>query len=85
MTAAGARASIDRHPFRLTVQDASGRTVLGEVSNSSPAPLLEPASVDPLPPGVDNPATPTLYAPLAFNVGRETLQQYPAGSSAATC
>lgn len=79
VTAVGARATIDRHPFRLTVQDASGHTVLGEVPNSSPAPLLEPASVDPHPPGVDNPATLTLYAPLAFTVGRETLQQYPAG------
>jgi len=79
ITAPDARATVERHPFRLSVQRGSGATVLREVANSGPPPLLEPASPDPVAPGFDDGTTPTLYAPLAFTVGRETLQQYPAG------
>jgi sulfoquinovosidase len=72
----GARAVIIRDPFRLEIQQASGAAALSEVPNVSPAPLREPPTVDPVPPGTDNPSTATLYAPLSFLVGNETLTQY---------
>jgi alpha-glucosidase len=74
-----AAAVIDRNPFRIRIEDASGRTVLGEVRNRTPAPLPTPATDDPKSPGVDVAAAPTLYAPLSFLAGSETIQQYEGG------
>jgi alpha-glucosidase len=78
ISAPGARAVIDRHPFRLRVLDGSGRAALAEVPNGQ-GPQVEPPTVDPVPPGTDNPNTTTLYAPLSFTVGSETLHQEDAG------
>jgi alpha-glucosidase len=78
VSAPGARAIIDRHPYRLRVEDTDGHAALAEVANSGQAPQVEPPTIDPTPPGVDNPHTTTLYAPLSFTVGTETLQQHPA-------
>ncbi len=67
--APGARAVVTRNPFR-------GKRALSEVPNGLPRPLLEPPTVDPVPPGTDNASTTTLYAPLSFLVGSESLTQY---------
>lgn len=77
--ARSARAVIERAPFRLGVEDGNGRAVLSEVPNKGQRPLIEPGTQDPVPPGFDNQNTPTLYAPLGFTVGKETVQQYPGG------
>jgi alpha-glucosidase len=76
VSAPRASAVIARDPFRLSVREASGEVALAEVPNSLPGPMLVPPTVDPVPPGVDNESTPTLYAPLSFLVGTETFQQY---------
>lgn len=78
VSAPGARVVIQRRPFRLVIQDGRGRTVLREVAPDPARVQVEPPTVDPQPPGVDNQHTTTLYSPLSFLVGTETLQQYPA-------
>ncbi len=74
-----ARAVVERSPFRLSFSESAGRPVLREVPNRAPAPLTTPSTADPIAPGLDNPSTPTLYAPLSFLVGTESLQQYDGG------
>lgn len=76
--AGGARVVVERSPFRLTVTDRAGHTVLSEVAHPETDTVVEPVTTDPLPPGVDNQDTTTLYAPLSFLVGTETLVQQPA-------
>src|SRR3954470_24167347 len=74
-TPGGARAVIDRAPFRISVLDASGRTVLAE----------QPRDADllPVPPtaqtqfGGIGPPPPTLYGPLSFLVGTAGVSQEP--------
>ncbi len=76
-TAGGASAVIDRAPFAMRFLDSSGRTVLQEAGASSlpfpvaPAPQLEFGTISPPPP--------TLYAPLSFLVGTQSVSQTPAG------
>jgi alpha-glucosidase (family GH31 glycosyl hydrolase) len=41
--------------------------------------LANGAAIDPRPPGFDNPSAPTLYAPLSFLVGSESVQQRDGG------
>ncbi|HKH40665.1 MAG TPA: TIM-barrel domain-containing protein [Solirubrobacterales bacterium] len=79
VTAKAARAVIERHPFNLRIQDGKGRRVLREVEGAGAAPLPTPPTIDPIPPGMDNPSAPTLYAPLAFLVGSESIRQYDGG------
>ena len=74
-----ARAVVDRRPFRMRIQRGARDTVLKEVQNAGQAPLRTPPTIDPIPPGFDNRSTPTLYAPLGFLVGDETVQQYHGG------
>jgi hypothetical protein len=76
IVAPGARTLIIRNPFRLEIEQGNGRPALSEVPNGLPGPLLEPPTIDPVPPGTDNPSTKTLYAPLSFLVGSSTLTQY---------
>jgi len=76
MRTPGAVVLIDRNPFRIQIRRANGAAALSEVANPGSAPLPMPPTVDPVPPGTDNPAAPTLYAPLAFLVGTDTLRQY---------
>ena len=76
VTAPGARAEVSLSPFRIVVRDSRGAPALAEAPNVEPRPLAAPPTVDPIPPGGDNPATATLYAPLSFLVGTETVQQY---------
>jgi alpha-glucosidase len=73
----GARAVITRAPFGLTFLDASGRTVLREAPTSG-----LPAVVGPVPQaqfGTIGPPPSTMYAPLSFLVGTESVAQAPAG------
>ena len=75
--AGGARVVVEQDPFRLTVTDGSGATVLREVAHPATDSLVESHTTDPVMPGADNQDTPTLYSPLSFLVGTETLTQYP--------
>ncbi|WP_395656369.1 TIM-barrel domain-containing protein [Nocardioides sp.] len=75
--AGGARVVIEQDPFRLTVTDGSGQTVLREVAHAAADTIPEPPTTDPLPPGRDNQDTTTLYSPLSFLVGTEKLTQQP--------
>ncbi|MGZ4174326.1 MAG: TIM-barrel domain-containing protein, partial [Solirubrobacteraceae bacterium] len=76
VTTRGAKVEITRRPFRLVFADGAGRPVLSEVANTGQVPKLQPPIVDPLAPGFDNRSSATLYAPLSFLVGSETLSQY---------
>ena len=67
----GATATVQTAPFRLSVQDASGRTVLEQVPNQRAQPFVTPPGPDPQPGGGDVADRPTLYAPLTFTVGVE--------------
>ena len=78
VSAPEARAVIRQHPFNLRIEDGSGRRVLREVQGGSP-PLQTPPTVDPAAPGFDSPSAPTLYAPLSFLVGSESIVQYDGG------
>jgi alpha-glucosidase len=73
----GARAVIDRSPFRLRFQNAGGQTVLSEVSGGGDALVEPPYAQNEF--GQIAPAAPTLYAPLGFGVGANHVTQTPAG------
>lgn len=74
--AGAARVVVERSPFRLTVTDGTGATVLREVAPAETGTLPEPVTHDPVGSGSDNQDTTTLYSPLSFLVGEEDLQQY---------
>ena len=78
VSAPRARAVIQTHPFNLRIQDSAGRRVLREARGGAP-PLQTPPTVDPSEPGLDSRTAPTLYAPLSFLVGSESLTQYEGG------
>lgn len=76
-TPGGASAVITRVPFGIRFLDSSGRPVLGEVGSS-----VLPFPVAPVPQlefGTISPAPATLYAPLSFLVGTQSVAQTPAG------
>lgn len=75
--AGGARVVVEQSPFRLSVTDGTGATVLREVEHAAEDTIAEPLTQDPLLPGTDNQDTTTLYSPLSFMVGEESLDQYP--------
>ncbi len=77
--AGSARAVISRAPFRIVIIGAGGAGALREVAGARPAPQAEPLTRDPLPPGIENPGAPPLYAPLSFTVGAQRLLQYQGG------
>jgi sulfoquinovosidase len=73
----GARAVIDRSPFRITYQDGEGRPVLGHVGGPTPGPRTV-VELDPEPFGADHLTRSTLHAPLTFLVGASrTVQPCP--------
>jgi sulfoquinovosidase len=74
--AGGARVVVEQSPFRLSVTDGDGRRVLTEVGHADAGSLPEPATTDPVRSGSDNQDTPTLYSPLSFLVGTESLVQH---------
>jgi sulfoquinovosidase len=71
----GATVVVEQSPFHLSVTDAAGHDVLSEVAHADPDTIPEPATDDPISPGVDNQDTTTLYSPLSFMVGAEALTQ----------
>ena len=73
--AGGARVVIEQSPFRLSITDADGATVLQEVAHATEDTIAEPPTTDPLADGSDNQSTTTLYSPLSFMVGTEDLKQ----------
>ncbi|WP_155992166.1 TIM-barrel domain-containing protein [Nocardioides sp. URHA0032] len=75
--AGGARVVVEQHPFRLSVTDGTGQTVLREVTHPVQDTIPEPLTTDPAATGIDKQDTTTLYAPLSFMVGTETLIQRP--------
>jgi len=75
--AGGARVVVSHDPFRLRITDGTGRTVLREVPHAAVDTLVDPGTTDPVESGSDNQDTPTLYSPLSFLVGTETLTQFP--------
>jgi alpha-glucosidase (family GH31 glycosyl hydrolase) len=77
--APGAEVVISRDPFRLAIQQSDGRPALAEVANRHPPPLPIGPLNDPFGSGLNSTTTPTLYAPLSFLVGSETLSQYESG------
>ena len=75
----GARAVVTRQPFGLTIVNSRGQTVLSEVAPGTP---VLPMPVSPAPQsefGSIGPPPPSLYAPLSFLVGSQTITQTPAG------
>ncbi len=74
-----ARAVVERNPFRISFSGIAAGPVLREAPNRGTGSLITPPTADPLLPGSDNPSTPTLYSPLSFLVGSETLEQYDGG------
>ena len=80
VVAPGARAVIDRSPFRLTIRNQRGRSVLGEVSGRGAKTLNVPTAVRNVS-GLGGPLAPprgALYAPLTFLVGAQEVSQTPA-------
>jgi hypothetical protein len=75
----GARVVVEQSPFHLSVTDAAGQDVLSEVPHADPATIPEPVTADPLGAGSDSQDTTTLYSPLSFMVGTETLTQQTSG------
>ena len=73
-----AHAVIERHPFNLRIEDSRGHRVLREVKGGA-RPLETPSTIDPVAPGLDSRNAPTLYAPLSFLAGGESLTQYDGG------
>jgi alpha-glucosidase (family GH31 glycosyl hydrolase) len=73
----GARAVIERAPFRLSVHDGP-RSVLREV-RSPRSPRLGIPPTERSVSGRIDPAGPALYAPLSFLVGEQSLSQTSAG------
>jgi alpha-glucosidase len=76
VTTPGARALINRRPFRLVIETAQGASALAEVANTQPLPRVLAPTIDPVPPGTDAQSSGELYAPLSFLVGSETIDQY---------
>jgi alpha-D-xyloside xylohydrolase len=70
----GARAVIERAPFRMSFADGSGRTVLRQMPNRVPVP--QPAG-DAI--GTGDTVGAGVYVPLGFEVGGERSFQHPGG------
>ncbi len=75
----GAQVVVEQSPFHLSVTDATGHDVLGEVAHAMPDTLAEPVTQDPVGTGADAQDTTTLYSPLSFMVGTESLTQRTEG------
>lgn len=76
-TAAGSRAIVTRSPLRIAFANSSGQTVLSGWGESGAGLAVVP----PVPHnqfGTQSPPPPTLYAPLSFLVGSQSISQFPA-------
>ena len=74
----GARAVVDRDPFRLSFEDPTRRRVLAEVAGPEIDSLARPG-IPRAQFGAPTPPPPALYAPLAFTVGDAGIAQTPGG------
>lgn len=74
--AGAATVVVEQSPFRLSVADADGTTVLRQVAHPDVSSVVLPRTLDPKSPGTDNQDTTTLYSPLSFLVGKEELVQH---------
>jgi alpha-glucosidase (family GH31 glycosyl hydrolase) len=72
-----ARAVVTREPFRIAFQTASGRTVLRQLARRG-RPVRVPPTEDPEPFSLERKPDRAVYAPLAFEVGRERREQWNA-------
>jgi alpha-glucosidase len=70
----GAIATVQRDPFRLSF--GTGQAELSEVPGGQPLPSPLAATADPVAPGTEPAQSGQLYAPLAYLVGVQTVQQY---------
>jgi sulfoquinovosidase len=79
VSADGARATIDRAPFRIAFAGPDGATALEHVANERGGPFPIPPTPDPQPLGGENvPRRPSLYSPMTFTVGVQRSAEYPA-------
>ncbi|HSD81535.1 MAG TPA: TIM-barrel domain-containing protein, partial [Solirubrobacteraceae bacterium] len=73
----GARAVVQRVPFRQAFTTPGGRTVLREVRGGRrPRAVALPPTRDPEPFALEDEPDHAVYAPLTFEVGREALDQW---------
>jgi alpha-glucosidase len=73
----GARATIDRSPFRISTDDGAGRAALAEAPNGRATPALIAPQAYPAALGGRPTSDGQPYAPLQFLVGVATTQQWP--------
>lgn len=76
-TDAGSRAIVTRSPLRIAFANSSGQTVLAGLADAGAGSAVVP----PVPQnqfGTPSPPPPTLYAPLSFLVGSQSISQFPA-------
>ena len=78
-TDAGGQLVLHKAPVSLVVRDPAGRTVLADAVAPAGNPTAVPSTVDPMPPGTPNPAAAPSYAPFAFLVGTQQIEQYQGG------
>jgi sulfoquinovosidase len=76
VTSGGGRAVVERAPFRLSFQDRRGRTVLRQVAPRERRARRLPPTLDPEPFTLEQRPDNAVYAPLAFEVGREDRDQW---------
>lgn len=67
---------VDRSPFRLSVRDRSGRTVLRSGGRAPARAVRLPETRDPEPLALELEKDNAVYAPLTFEVGRERRAQW---------
>src|SRR3954462_2046097 len=81
-TPGGARAVVDRSPFRLSVLDASGRTVLAEQPRDADLLPVPPTAQSQF--GGISPPPPRLSGPLSFLAATAGVTQTPASQGQGT-
>ncbi len=72
----GARAVIERAPFRIAFDRGAGRPVLRQVANRRIDPVRLPLTQDPEPFSLERERDNAVYSPLTFEVGREQRAQW---------
>src|SRR6266446_1554966 len=76
------RVVVQRDPLRISYVDASGRTVLRQVSPAGGLGLVPPVPENQF--GTQGSPPPALYAPFAFLAGSHKVNQTPSGQWVAT-
>jgi sulfoquinovosidase len=76
----GGKAVVERRPFGIKFEDRRGRTLLREVRKKMAGTQELPTTLDPEPFGLEREPDNATYAPLSFEVGREGVAQWNAGT-----